>query len=123
MIIRKSPFDFETSLKRLEESISKNRMAVVSRINAQERLRNAGFQCEGNFIFEIFRPDYANKVFRANLRAGIEPPLRIYVYESNHEVYVEYYEPSEIFSKWGLQDLGRELDRIFQSIVDDALSS
>ncbi|MCI2415684.1 MAG: DUF302 domain-containing protein [Candidatus Aramenus sp.] len=117
MEVFKSKYDFETTIKKLEESILANNMRIVSRVNAQENLRKAGFEIRGNYIFEVFRPDYAFKLFSRNLRAGIEPPLRIYVFEDNDGIYVEYYHPSEILGKWGAEDIGKELDEIFKKIV------
>ncbi len=117
MEVLKSRFDFETTLKKLEESITANNMRIVSRVNAQENLRKAGFNIRGNYIFEVFRPDYAFRLFSRNLRAGIEPPLRIYVFEDSDGTYVEYYLPSEVLGKWGAEDIGKELDEVFKRIV------
>ncbi|BCS91239.1 MAG: hypothetical protein ARM1_0696 [Candidatus Micrarchaeota archaeon] len=117
MEIFESKYNFNETLKALEESIKKNNLVIINTINAQERLAKAGFSIKGNFIFEIFRPDYAYKIFSQNLKAGIEPPLRIYVFEdSDNKTYIEYYKPSEVFNKYNIKDID-DLDKIFDSIV------
>jgi len=120
--VLKSKYDFNTTLSKLESSILSHNMRIVSRVNAQENLTKAGFRIGGNYIFEAFRPDFAYRLFQKDLRMGIEPPLRIYVFESGGEVYVEYFKPSEVFSKWGEEEISRELDKIFDDIVGDALT-
>jgi len=120
--VLKSKYDFNTTLSKLESSILSHNMRIVSRVNAQENLAKAGFRIGGNYIFEVFRPDFAYRLFQKDLRMGIEPPLRIYVFESRGEVYVEYFKPSEVFSKWGEEEISRELDKIFDDIVGDALT-
>ncbi|MBW9140188.1 MAG: DUF302 domain-containing protein [Candidatus Aramenus sp.] len=56
---------------------------------------------------EVFRPDYTFKLFSRNLRAGIETPLRIHVFEDNDGTYVEYYRMLEVMRKWRPRISGR----------------
>ncbi|BCU67736.1 hypothetical protein HS7_11730 [Sulfolobales archaeon HS-7] len=121
MEVFKSPYDFSSTLSRIEKSVTENHMVIVNKIDAGERMRKAGFKVGGNYIFEVFRPDLAYRVISTQIRAGIEPPLRIYVYEDGGEVYVEYRDPAEVFEKWGLGEMGKELDELFRKIVLDAL--
>lgn len=122
-IIIESKKDFQSTLKSLENSILRHNMVIVSRINAQENLKKAGFNVPGSYIFEIFRPDFANSLLSKNMASGIEPPLRLYVYEENGKVYIEYYRPTEILKKWEEFDLGILLDNIFESIISDTLNA
>jgi uncharacterized protein (DUF302 family) len=109
--------NFNNTLELLSKLIQENNLKIVSRINAQENLAKANLKIEGNYIFEVFRPDLANKLFNRDIRAGIVPPLRIYVFEMEGKTFVEYQKPSEILSKWGAEDLGRELDQMFEKIM------
>ncbi len=122
-IIVESKKDFQSTLQSLENSILRHNMVIVSRINAQENLRKAGFSIPGSYIFEIFRPDFANSLFSRNMASGIDPPMRIYVFEDRGKVFLEYYRPTEILKKWEEFDLGILLDNIFESIISDTLST
>ncbi|BBD73709.1 hypothetical protein HS1genome_2098 [Sulfodiicoccus acidiphilus] len=45
--------------------------------------------------------------------------MRIYVFESKDWVSVQYYAPIEVFSEWGIDDIGRELNQVFESMLRD----
>jgi len=120
-ITLKSKYNFQETLKKLEEVIIRDNMVIVSRINAQENLKRAGFSISGSYIYEIFRPDIAFQMFSRNPASGIDPPLRIYVFENDGITYVEYYRPSDIFKKWEEFDLGIMLDNIFESIISEVI--
>lgn len=112
-----SRFGFDETMNLLEAAIKTNSLGVVSKIDARANLKKIGMDIRGNAILEIFSPKYAKILFDANMKAGIEPPLRIYVFEDNDGVHAEYYKPSDIFSKWGINTLN-ELDSIFVKIMD-----
>ncbi|WP_162205022.1 DUF302 domain-containing protein [Sulfuracidifex tepidarius] len=108
---------FQEAIELLGNAIQENNLKIVSRINAQENLAKANLKIKGNYIFEVFRPDLAYKLFNLDIRAGIVPPLRIYVFEKGDETFVEYWKPSEILNKWGAEEIGRELDETFYKIM------
>ncbi len=116
MEILKVKGGFQETLDSLEKAIQENNLKIVSRINAQENLAKANLKVEGNYIFEVFRPDLAYKLFKLNIKAGIVPPLRIYVFQKDNETFVEYCKPSDILNKWGAEEIGRELDEMFENI-------
>ncbi|MFP3299470.1 MAG: DUF302 domain-containing protein [Thermoplasmatales archaeon] len=118
-ITLRSKYNFQETLKNMEEAISRANLIIVSRINAQENLRKAGFNIPGSYIFEIFRPDFAFQMFSRNLASGIDPPLRIYIFEKDNMTFVEYYRPSDVLKKWEEFDLGILLDNVFESIISE----
>lgn len=123
LITTTSAQDFSTTVQRLEKAIRDHKLGIVSHINAQENLKKKGIVIGGNQIFEIFRPDLAKRVFDRNLPAGIEIPLRIYVYEDGSKTIVQYRLPSKIFQPYGdsrIDELGAELDEILRGIVSGA---
>jgi uncharacterized protein (DUF302 family) len=111
---------FQEAIKKLENAISISKMKIVSRINAQDNLKKIGEQIGGNQIFELFNPKLAKKVFEKNLEAGIIPPVRVYIYEENNYA-VCLYNPSEpLFAKFGLGEIGKEVDEAIASILEEA---
>lgn len=117
MELIKSKFGFDETMNMLESAVKTNSLGVVSKIDAQANLKKIGMDIRGNAILEVFSPKYAKMLFDANIKAGIEPPLRIYIFEDNDGTYAEYYKPSEVFSKWDISMLD-ELDGIFIKIMD-----
>ena len=69
---------------------------------------------------EVFRPDFAIRVWEACKPAGHDIPLRIHVYEDGDEVKVACRMPTEVFAPFGseaLDAIGVELDAIFERIL------
>ncbi|MDP3259554.1 MAG: DUF302 domain-containing protein, partial [Thermodesulfovibrionales bacterium] len=85
----------------------------------------AGIKIRGNQILEIFRTEYAKRIFDRKLQAGIEPPLRIYIYEDGNKTFVVYRKPSSIFKPYAdpvLTDIGKKLDLILEKIIKTAFN-
>lgn len=100
--------------------IEAENMRVVAHINGQANAAKMGKKVPADQILEVFRPDYAIRVWAACKPAGHDIPLRIHVYEEGDDVKVACRMPSEVFSPFGseaLDDVGSELDGIFFSIL------
>jgi len=72
----------------------------------------------------VFRNDFAVRMLKASVPAGIEAPLRIYVTENpDGSASLTYREPSAVFAPYGspaLDEIAKELDAVFRNIVRDA---
>ena len=113
-----SRFDFESTVNLLMEEVKSSRLKIVATINAQENLKKIGVEIGGNKILEVFHPNLAREVFEKDIRAGIVPPLRIYVFEETGKTHAEIQSAQELFSSYsGLQDLAKKLDGMLHSIV------
>ncbi len=113
-----SRFTFVETVEILRRSVEENGLKVVASIDAQINLSRIGIKIGGNQILEIFHPNLAAEVFGKDIRAGIIPPLRIYIYEDAGKTYVIAQNASDLFEKYnGLSDLGKRLDQMLVSIV------
>lgn len=114
---------FDALVARLENAIAANRMGLVAYASASRGAASRGVKIPGNAVLMVFRNDYAVRMLRASVPAGIEAPLRIYVTEENDgTASVTYRKPSAVFAPYGSEDLdsmAKELDVVFRSIVDD----
>ena len=114
-----SRYPFNKTIDILRRSVEENGLKVVTSIDAQLNLSRAGIKIGGNQILEVFHPKLAAEVFDKDLRAGIIPPVRIYVYEDAGNTHVAAQNASDLFSKYnGLSDLGKRLDELLVSIVN-----
>lgn len=115
---------FDALVLRLEQAIKDNNMALVAQASASRGAASRGVKIPGNAVLMVFRNDYAVRMLEANVAAGIEAPLRIYVTEqADGSTSVSYPLPSAVFSRYGdprIDDLARELDPIFDRVVRDA---
>ncbi len=104
----------------LLRSIEAENMRVVAHINGQANAAKLGKTVPADQILEVFRPDYAIRVWNACKPAGHDIPLRIHVYELDGKVMVACRLPSEVFAPYGsaeLDAIGGELDGVFNTIL------
>lgn len=118
-----TPMNTDAAIAKLQAGIEATGMRQVSHINGQVNAAMIGKEVPADQILEIFRPDFAVKVWEACKPAGIDIPLRIHVYEQEDETKVACRLPSEIFDFYeepALTEIGEELDEIFLAILSYA---
>lgn len=118
---------FKDLLNDLDMAIRKHRMGVVGRASASMGAARLGVEIPGNGVYGVFRDDFAVRMLRASVPAGIEAPLRIYVTENaDGTSRLTYRKPSAVFKPYGSADLdgmAAELDEIFAKIIADAVAN
>ncbi|MBI5096996.1 MAG: DUF302 domain-containing protein [Nitrospirae bacterium] len=118
---RISNVDFKTTVSRLDQAIRANHLMVVGQFNHQNMLTMMNMKIKGSQTFEVFHPQYGKMLFEADPAAGIVIPPRLYVFErEDGKTIVVYYRPSAAFAPFKnrrLDDLGRTLDNLLESIV------
>lgn len=106
-------------------AIRQHKMGLVCRANAQAGAASRGVKVPGNQVFMIYRPDFAIRMLEADVEAGFEAPLRIYVVEKpNGTAEVSYIKPSAVFAGYDnpqLNAMAVELDAIFAAIVRESM--
>ena len=110
----------EDAVTTLLGAIEAENMRVVAHINGQANAAKMGKQVPADQILEVFRPDFAIRVWNVCKPAGHDIPLRIHVYEEGDQVKVACRMPSEVFAGFDsapLAEIGIELDGIFGSIL------
>ena len=115
--------DAEAAVAALLAGIESENMRVVAHINGQANAAKMGKTVPADQILEVFRPDFAIRVWEAYKSAGHDIPLRIHVYEEGDAVKVACRMPTEVFAPFGseaLDAIGVELDAIFERILAKA---
>ncbi len=122
-----SRHSFETLDERIEKAIAANGMGVVAQASASRAAAGRGVKIPGKAVLMVFRNDYAVRMLKASVPAGIEAPLRLYVTENaDGSASVTFRMPTAVFSPYGNADLdamAKELDPIFEKIVSDAVGN
>jgi uncharacterized protein (DUF302 family) len=111
----------EEVVSTLLAGIEAENMRVVAHINGQANAAKMGKEVPADQIIEVFRPDFAMRVWQACKPAGHDIPLRIHVYEDGDEVKVACRLPSTVFAEFNSEELdaiGVELDEIFNNILN-----
>jgi len=118
---------FAVVAQALEKAIAAQGMGLVCHANAQAGAAARGVTIAGNQVLEVFRNDYAVRMLRADPEAGFEAPIRIYLYERpDGTATLVYRKPSAVFRPYrhpDLDQLGTELDEVFDRIVKQALAA
>jgi uncharacterized protein (DUF302 family) len=119
--------DFKTLFSDLDAAIRKHRMGIVGRASASMGAARRGIEIPGNAVYGVFRNDFAVRMLRASVPAGIEAPLRLYVTENaDGTARLSYRLPSAVFKPYGnseLDGMAAELDVIFADIARDAVAN
>ncbi len=120
-----SSHDFPTLVTKLEAAVTEHKMAVVAKASASQGAAARGVKIPGNAVIMVFRNDYAVRMLKASVPAGIEAPLRFYVTESaDGQASLTWRAPSAIFAPYGnapLDEMAHELDPVFAAIARDAV--
>lgn len=115
-----SALSAEDTVSTLLQAIEAANMRVVAHINGQANAAKMGKEVPADQILEVFRPDFAIRVWAACKPAGHDIPLRIHVYEQDDKVMVACRMPGQVFAPFGeaeLDAIGVELDAIFGQIL------
>jgi len=116
---------FEPFRQQLLQAIKANKMGVVANACGSCGAKAIGVTIPGNQIIMVFRPDYAVRMLKASVAAGIEAPLRLYLTEqADGKARLTYRLPSHVFGAYevpALDVMASELDTLLAKIVKDAL--
>ncbi len=119
--------NFKALFNDLDAAVRKHRMGVVGRASASMGAARRGIEIPGNAVFGVFRNDFAVRMLRASVPAGIEAPLRFYVTQNaDGTSRLSYRRPSDVFKPYGnveLDAMAAELDDIFSKIANDAVAN
>jgi Uncharacterized conserved protein len=110
----------DEAAERLAAAVAAYPMGLVAHINGQANCAKKGIAVPADQILEVFRPDYAVRVWAAEKAAGIDIPLRIYLYEQDGLTWIAHRTASETFQPYAnprLDALGIELDDIFKQLL------
>lgn len=121
-----SKHSFQTLTARVETAVSGEKMGLVATASASAGAAGRGVRIPGNAVLMVFRNDYAVRMLKASVSAGIEAPLRLYITENaDGTASLSYRTPSAVFAPYQNQQLdamARELDPIFERIVKAAVA-
>jgi uncharacterized protein (DUF302 family) len=110
----------DEAAEKLIAAIAAFPMGLVAHANGQANCAKKGIDVPADQVLEVFRPDYAVKVWAAEKAAGIDIPLRIHLYEAEGRTWVAHRTATEVFRPYvnpQLDVLGGELDAIFNQLL------
>lgn len=121
----KTGHSYAALVDRVQNAVKNNKMGIVARASATLGAKSIGKTIAGNMVIMVFRPDFAVRMLKASVPAGIEAPLRLYVTEgADGRATLTYRKPSAVFAVYRNGDLDKmaaELDAIFARIEKDAV--
>ncbi len=110
----------DEAAEKLLAAVAAYPMGLVAHANGQANCAKKGIAVPADQVLEIFRPDYAMKVWAAEKAAGIDIPLRIHLYEADGKNWVAYRPAADVFKPYvnpQLDVLAAELDAIFTQLL------
>ena len=116
MVVNTSGKSFDKLFAALEKAVEANGMGLVGRASASMGASRRGVKIPGNAVLGVYRNDFAVRMLRASVPAGIEAPLRFYLTENaDGGANLTYRRPSAVFAPYKnaeLDAMARELDTI-----------
>lgn len=112
--------DADAAATRLSEAVGAMPMGLVAHINGQANAAKMGINVPADQILEVFRPDFAIRVWKAHKPAGIDIPLRIHLYDADGKTVVAFRTAQEVFAPYANPDLdaiAADLDPLFLGIL------
>ena len=112
--------DADTAAAKLIEAAQAVPMGLVAHINGQANAAKKGLSVPADQILEIFRPDFAIRVWQAHKPAGIDIPLRIHLYASEGKTVVAFRTALEVFAPYAnpaLSSIAADIGPIFSGIL------
>jgi uncharacterized protein (DUF302 family) len=123
-VVLQTGHSYADLVSRLDAAVKANKMGLVTRASATKGAASLGKMIPGNMVVGVFRPDFAIRMLDASVAAGIEAPLRFYITENaDGTANLTYRKPSAVFAPYevpALDDMAKELDRIFEKIAAEA---
>lgn len=110
----------DEAAEKLIAAIAAYPMGLVAHVNGQANCAKKGLVVPADQILEVFRPDYAVKVWAAEKAAGIDIPLRIHLYEAHGRSWVAHRPASTVFQPYNnpeLDALSISLDIMFNQLL------
>lgn len=112
--------DADAAAAKLTEAAQAVPMGLVAHVNGQANAAKKGISVPADQILEIFRPDFAIRVWNAHKPAGIDIPLRIHLYEAGGKTMVAFRAAKEVFAPYAkpaLDAVAADVDPIFERIL------
>ncbi len=123
-VVMNTPHSFDALRSRLEAAVKANGFFVVTRASASAGAASRGLTIPGNLVVGVYRNDYAVRMLKASVAAGIEAPLRFYVTgNGDGTATLSYRPPTRTFAPYGasaLTAMAGELDAVWAKIAADA---
>ncbi|MDA0260875.1 MAG: DUF302 domain-containing protein [Proteobacteria bacterium] len=117
-------YRFDDLWQRVQQAVKDNNMGIVGQASASRGAASRGITIPGNAVVGVYRNDFAVRMLQADVPAGIEAPLRLYITENKDgTATLRYRKPSAVFKAYEnqtLNEMARELDAIFDKIVRQA---
>jgi uncharacterized protein (DUF302 family) len=118
---------FAAFAEALKQAIAEQKMGLVCHANAQAGAASVGQKIPGNQVLMVYRPDFAIRTLAADVEAGFEAPIRLYIYENpDGTATLSYVKPSLVFKPYknaALDHLAAELEGLVDAIVKRAMEA
>ena len=114
---------FDEAVQRVQEEIARSGMRVLHVHDVQKTLSEKGFEREEFKIIEFCNAKFANDFLNADIKLGLCMPCKINVYIKDGQTVISGMRPNilpQFFPDADLGDMPAEIDRIVQTIINNA---
>ncbi len=113
--------DFAKTVSQVKAAIQSKGLMIVATIDHQNMMRMVGISSKGATTIEFGKPDMGKMVFLPEAQAGLDMPLRLYIWQrQDGTAVVSYYKLGPVFASYGKDNLkmaGEMMDKMLAEIV------
>jgi uncharacterized protein (DUF302 family) len=104
LVSRPSAHDVQTTMDRLETIVKEKGMTVFARIDHQANATGAGMDMPAAQVLIFGKPEAGTKMMQADVRAGLDLPLRVLVYAGDDgRAHLLYHDPRALVGVYALE--------------------
>lgn len=99
--VTESKYDYKTTVEKTKQAIKNNKkVTLFAVIDHYENSKKLGGEMGKGTLFIFGNPAAGSKLMKEYPQAGIDLPLKVYIFEDNGKVYYSYINPSDIASNY-----------------------
>lgn len=102
IVIKSSPWSMADTVARLSAVVAARGLKVFAVIDHSDEARRVGLALRDTKVFIVGSPTVTTPVIDAAPLAALDVPLRVVVWEDQHQTKVAYPSPTEVARRYGL---------------------
>lgn len=118
LISKKSPYDVNTTVKRLDEVLKEKKMTLFITIDHAENGRKVGLALRPTVLVIFGNPKAGTPVMQCQQTAAIDFPQKALIWEDEEgQVWLSYNDPRYVAARHHITDCGKPLARVEKALA------
>ncbi|MDH5648269.1 MAG: DUF302 domain-containing protein [Gammaproteobacteria bacterium] len=126
LIVKKSEYSTEKTIKRLKAVLAQKGIRVFAHVNHFENAASVGLKIRPTELLIFGNPKLGTPLIKSNPAAGLDLPMKVLVWQDEKgQTWLVYNDPAYIAKRHGISDQGEAVAKMSQALgkmTDQALT-